>query len=140
MLYNVASHSEEEAVLEEQRFEDVPKSQWFYPAVQWAASNGISYGTSETTFEPNRQLSREEFVTMLYRAMGQPECGFDISKYPDEAQISDWAYDAIGWAVTDGILNGMTIKGNPDNVLYLVPQGKATRAQAATIFTKAISS
>lgn len=53
-------------------FTDVPKNAYYYDAVEWAAFNGITNGTSESTFSPDRPITRAEAVTMLWRMAGRP--------------------------------------------------------------------
>ena len=92
--------------------------------VAWAVAKGVSDGTN-----PDAKITREQLVTMLYRYTGSPTVSGSLSKYTDAASVSDWAEDAMTWAVTTGVIKGMT-----DTTL--VPGGYATRAQIATIMQR----
>lgn len=96
---------------------------WYAKGMAWAVANGISDGTN-----PDGNITREQLVTMLYRYAGSPEVGYDVlSIYFDADQVSDWARDAVNWAVANGVMNG---KGNGT----LDPQGLTTRVEAAQFF------
>ena len=110
------------------QFTDVPADAWFAGAVEWAARYGIVTGTSETTFEPNGTVTREQIATMLYRYAGngaQADASA-LDAFVDGAQVSDWAENAMAWAVENGYMNG---KGAND----LQPQATATRAEIAAL-------
>ena len=92
--------------------------------VAWAVANGVSDGTGA-----DEKVTREQLVTMLYRAAGSPAVTGDLSAYVDAASVSTWAQDAMTWAVANGIVNGMT-------ETTLVPAGTATRAQIAAIMQR----
>ena len=101
---------------------------WYEAGMKWAMDKGISDGTN-----PNGDLTREQMVTMLYRYAGKPAvAGNLIQGFKDADQVSDWAYEAMNWAVTNGIIQG--------NGTGLNPKGTATRAEIAQIlynfFTK----
>ena len=86
---------------------------------------GVSDGT-----DPNGLVTREQFATMLYRYAGSPAAGgMAISEFTDGASVSDYATDAVTWALSEGILTGMG-----DGIL--APQGTATRAQAAAMLMR----
>ena len=94
---------------------------WYEAAAKWATENGISDGSNLMG-----DISREQMVTMLYRYAGEPAVsGNLIMGFNDADQVSDWAYEAMSWAVTNGI-----IRGNGEG---LNPQGTATRAEIAQI-------
>ena len=118
-------------------FTDVPEGLWYTDAVIFAYNTGIVKGVTETTFEPDTKITREQLVTILYRLA--QAAGVDVSigeetnilSYPDAEKVSPYAVEAIQWAVGAGILNGITYEG--DKEIYLAPQGLATRAQAAKL-------
>jgi hypothetical protein len=91
---------------------------WYDIAVAWALENGISDGSNLSG-----EITREQLVTMLWRFAGSPSSGGAIG-FGDAENISDYATDAIAWAVTNGIVNG-----KPGDVFD--PQGGATRAEVA---------
>ncbi len=100
--------------------------QWYSVAQNWAIENEISDGT-----DPDGLITREQFVTMLYRYEGSPLVTADmvLDKYSDYADISDWAMLPVDWAVKAGIISGET-----ESVLD--PQGSATRAEIATMLMR----
>lgn len=110
-------------------YTDVPKDQWYYNAVQWAYENKITSGTSETTFEPNSEVTREQFARFMYNYAGNPAVSGKLD-FVDADQVSDWAYDAMIWANQNNIILG---KKKSDGSVVLDPRGNATRAEAATI-------
>ncbi|MCD8004820.1 MAG: S-layer homology domain-containing protein, partial [Oscillospiraceae bacterium] len=89
-------------------FTDVDSDDYFYEAVLWAAENGITSGTSDTTFTPNRPITRREAIAMLYRyecaANGEPSVN-ENNPFND-VTTDDYAYAAILWAVEQGITSG----------------------------------
>ena len=137
ILYRIAGEPESTAT---NPFADVADGQWYTTAVIWAAENGIVKGVNTTTFAPNDQITREQIVTILYRFAKFR--GLDVGdttdlakKFTDAARVSDYAKEALSWAVAVGIINGM-----PDNTI--APQNSATRAEVATIimrYTKLVS-
>ena len=117
-------------------FSDVPDDQWYSDAVLWASNAGIAKGLSENLFAPNEPVTREQFAAFLYRYAEWK--GYDVSAqgklnaFADRSSISDYAKDALYWAVGSDLLRGMEQNGK----LCLVPQGTATRAQAASIMVR----
>jgi len=93
-------------------FSDVPSTAYYYDAVCWAVANGITSGTSSTTFSPNNTIKRQDAAVMFYKFAGA--LGYDTSKkaslsaYTDQSNISNYALPAIKWAVYYGIINGTT--------------------------------
>jgi Uncharacterized protein conserved in bacteria len=115
-------------------FTDVRKGDWYFKAVQWAAKSGIVSGTGDRKFAPNRKISREEMVTMLYRyAQNTGEntatSGRGLEAFNDRNHIASWAKSALSWAVSNGIISGK-------NGGMLAPKDTATRAEAATMFSR----
>ena len=113
-------------------FSDVAAGTWYTDAVAWAAENGIVNGTTDTTFAPGDDITREQLVTVLYRYAESKgydvSASADLSGYPDAGQVQDYAQPAMAWAVAEGIVEG--VDGN------LNPTGDATRAQIATILMR----
>ena len=114
-------------------FSDVKADDWFAPAVSWGAGKGIMIGAGDGRFLPNDPISREQFVTLLYKYA--KSYGYDVSaaadlfRFTDACKISEWAEDAMKWAVAEGIISGMSEK-------ELSPDTGATRAQAAVLFRR----
>ena len=108
---------------------------WYQDAVLWAYQTGVVAGTSETTFSPDAPVTREQIVVLLSEFAAKAlhatraVTPADLSDYPDGAQVSDWAHDAMAEAVALGILNGAEVNGQ----VWLRPQGQATRAEVATL-------
>lgn len=109
-------------------FTDVPANAWYTQAVTWAYQNQVVAGTSKTTFSPNVDVTREDFLVMLYNEAGTPkaEATGDLSKFVDANEVDSWATDAVKWGVAKGILNGNEKK-------ELNPTDTLTRAEAAAI-------
>lgn len=96
-------------------FSDVKSSDYFAQAVGWAFENGITTGTSATTFTPEATCSRGQVVTFLWRAAGCPEPKSTKNPFQDVKQ-TDYFYKAVLWAVEQKITNGTSAKAfSPDN-------------------------
>lgn len=110
-------------------FTDVGGS-WYTDAVIWAYHAGVVAGVSATQFAPNEVLTREQMVTMLYGYAGRDEqlSGSDgaLASYQDQASVSDWAREAMAWAVSTGVITGTS-------TTTLAPQKIGTRAEVATV-------
>lgn len=105
--------------------------EWFAPAVNWAASNGIVTGFDEGMFFPNNNITREQLAVMLWRYDGSPESETELT-FADANDIGNYARPAMSWAVERGIMNGHG-DGNID------PKGLATRAQVAQMLKNYLS-
>ena len=130
VLYRMAG--EPEGTIENP-FSDVADGQWYTDAVVWAAETGITVGTSENTFNPNDNVTREQMATFLYRfaeyeSLDPIEVTGDLSAFPDADEVSEFATEAMTWAVGQKIIAG--VDGN------LAPDGTATRAQVATVLMR----
>ena len=109
-------------------FADV-SGHWASDAVAWAYSQGIVNGVSPTAFAPDANVTREQMVTMLYRFLNKPAVSGALTGMTDAGAVSDYATQAMLWAVQNGVINGRT-------PTTLVPQGEATRAELAAILTR----
>lgn len=115
-------------------FTDVADDTWYTKAVIWAANNGIVNGVAKNVFAPDASITREQIATMLYRYAGAEAAKEDkLSAFPDAAKVSDWAKEALNWAVASGLINGVADANGTAN---LEPQATATRAQIATILMR----
>ena len=85
-------------------FEDIEEDAYYYQAVLWAYKNGITDGTTPTTFRPDWTVTRGQAVTFLYRYAGEPKIG-EVNPFEDVAE-TDYYYNAILWAVKKGITEG----------------------------------
>ena len=97
---------------------------WYEAGVNWAKQNGISDGSNLDS-----GVSREQLATMLYRYAGNPSVSGNIYGFADAEKVSDWAKDAMTWAIQNGIITGMG-----DDTIS--PQSNATRAQVATMIMR----
>ena len=88
-------------------FVDVKESHFFYKAVLWAYENGITTGMDATHFNPYGKCSRAQVVTFLWRAEGKPAHSGGDSGFTDVTNAKEFYYDAVLWAVENGITNGM---------------------------------
>ena len=108
---------------------------WYKDAVLWAYQTGVVVGTSATTFEPDRPVTREQIAVILMEYMTRvlklerTWTPADLSVFPDAGSVSGWAKDALADAVALGLISGASNGGQT----YLEPQGSATREQVATI-------
>lgn len=98
---------------------------WYAKAQAWAMAEGVSDGT-----DPMGAVTREQLVTMLWRFKGEPTVDFLLTA-KDADTVSSWAYEAMRWAVAEGIIEG-------DENGLVTPTATATRAQAAAIFMRFI--
>ena len=109
---------------------------WYKPAILWAYQNNVVAGTSPTTFDPEGPVTREQIAVILTQymfhvlKMNRTWTPADLSKFPDGAQVSSWAKEAMQDAVALGLINGTKAS---DGLVYLDPQGSAARQQVATI-------
>lgn len=119
-------------------FTDIAADTWYTDAVVWAYNAGVVNGVSETAFEPDANITREQLVTMLYRFADY--VGMDITigeetnilSYVDGADVSEFAVAPMQWAVSAGIIEGIETADG----LALDPHGNATRAQIATMIVR----
>ena len=131
VLYRMAGSPE---VTAENPFTDVPADTWYTDAVIWASENGITAGTSETTFSPTNSLTREQLATFFYRFADfenpDPiEITGDLTGFTDADQVASYATDAMKWAIGEGLISGTT-------ETTLSPKATATRVQVATILMR----
>lgn len=116
-------------------FADVESGAYYEKAVAWAKANGIVNGITDSEFAPNNNITREQIASIIYRYAKYK--GYDVSvgedtnilSYEDANKISDWAVAAIQWACGAGLINGRTES-------TIVPDGTATRAEAAAIMQR----
>ena len=106
------------------QYGDVSTGTWYTEAVRWATSQGIVGGYGNGNFGPNDPITREQLAVMLWRYSGSPAATNKELHFNDTDEISDFALEALRWAVENGIINGY---GDG----RLGPQGQATRAQVA---------
>ena len=111
-------------------FTDVASSHWAVDAITWAAENEVVAGIGGGLYDPDSNVTREQFAQMLYNYAQYKgydlTANGDLTQFPDDGSISFWAETALGWANGNGLINGHE-NGTID------PQGSAIRAQAASI-------
>ena len=112
-------------------FHDVSRFDYFYDAVKWASENGIASGTSNYTFSPDAVCTRAQTVTFLWRAAGSPMPRYRVSPFTD-VNAYDYYYNAVLWAVEQGITTGLT-------ATTFGPDETVTRGQVATFLYRAAS-
>ena len=113
-------------------FTDVADEQWYSLPIEWAAANGIVNGVGEGKFNPDGKITREQIAAILYRYSGSPKVEGSLAGFPDAASVSDYAVDAMIWATSTGLINGI---GQGD-VTILSPKTDASRAQIASIIMR----
>ena len=110
-------------------FSDVSTSAYYYEAVKWAQEKGITGGIGNGLFGPNQPCTRAQVVTFLWRAAGSPAPMLNKNPFTD-VHTSDYYYDAVLWAVQNGITNGTSAK-------TFSPDATVTRAQVVTFLWRA---
>ena len=110
-------------------FEDVAEDAYYYDAVLWAVENGITKGKTATTFDPSSTCTRAQVVTFLWRAAGKPEPTLTECPFEDVAENA-YYYDAVLWAVENGITTGKT-------ATTILPNSIVRREQVATFLWRA---
>ena len=105
-------------------FTDVKEGTYYYDAVLWAVENGITGGTTATTFSPNASCTRAQAVTFLWRAAGSPAPKSSVNPFTDVKE-SAYYYEAVLWAAENGITGGTA-------ATTFSPNATCTRAQIVT--------
>lgn len=116
---------------DESSFVDVAKDAYYYDAVMWAVKQGITNGITADTFRPNSSCTRAQMVTFLWRAVGSPKV--TGSNVFTDIKTDDYYYDAVLWAVEQGITKGIT-------ATTFAPNTTVNRAQTVTFLYRANSS
>ena len=111
-------------------FTDVPAGSYYYDAVLWAVENGITKGTTDTTFSPNMNCSRAQIVTFLWRSEQSPAAG-TVNPFTDVKSDAYYA-DAVLWAVKEDVTKGTT-------ATTFSPDANCTRAQIVTFIYRALA-
>ena len=111
-------------------FTDVAADSYYERAVLWAVENGITKGTSDTTFSPNATCSRAQIVTFLWRSQKSPAAG-SVNPFTDVSADAYYA-DAVLWAVKESVTSGTT-------ATTFSPNADCTRAQIVTFIYRALA-
>ena len=114
-------------------FADVKADAYYAEAVNWAAEAGIVNGYSASAFGPTDPITREQMAAILmnyseYKGM-DTSARADLSSFSDAESVNTWAEEAVQWAVSEGLIKGVTAD-------TIQPQGQATRAQVAAILQR----
>ena len=134
ILYNLAGEPKATGTMP---FTDLTQD-WYKDAVLWAYQTGVVAGTSATTFAPDAPVTREQLAVLLMEyasrvlKLARTWTPADLSRFPDNGGVSDWARDALADAVALGLISGTT---DSNGTAWLSPQGSATREQTAAILT-----
>ena len=126
ILWRLQGSPEVEAA---ETFTDVAPDAWYADAIAWAVAEGVADGYGEGMFGPSDAITREQLAAMLWRYAARPESEGGLSAFADGAEVSAWAQQAMSWAISLGLINGV----DSDR---LDPNGQATRAQTATILMR----
>ena len=113
-------------------FVDVPAGSYYEEAVNWAVGQGITSGTTATTFSPDEACTRAQAVTFLWRAAGSPKPVSSVMPFTDVAE-SSYYHDAVLWAVEQGITVGTSAAA-------FSPDARCTRAQIVTFLWRSQNS
>ena len=132
VLYKIAG-SEPVSEQEMACFTDIGGAYYTKP-VAWAYSNGIVSGVTSTTFVPNRIVTRQEAIAILYKfcvdsSMASAQSSEVLNDFADLGQVANYARDAFSWAVSNGMVSGSSANGK----VYLSPNTSLYRAQAAVL-------
>ena len=125
----------EEKVSGDIKFSDVVKNSWYSNSIRWAIKNKIIYGYNDGTFRPNNNITRQDFIVILFRYSNYKKISnsnlADITKYNDYNEIDKYASNSIKWAIGNNILYGSN--GN------IMPKKNITRAETAAIMHRYIN-
>ena len=117
-------------------FIDVPDDQYYTNAIIWAVEANLVNGYGNGRFGPDDDITREQLVTILFKYATMVGIDTsnrtDISQYTDSGSVSDWALEAMSWAIAEGL-----VQGRSD--MMIDPESTATRAEAATLFMEFIT-
>lgn len=128
MLWNAESNPTSKVTLP---FTDVREGDWYTPQIRWAYGKRYLTGVTTTLCDPGGTVTREQAVTILYRYLGSPEVPDITLRFADRNSVSDYAEDAVRWAVANGILTGTDAD-------HLSPRNTATRAQLCTMMVRCV--
>ena len=117
------------AVAADAEFTDVEEGSFYEEAVLWAVENGVTYGTTETTFSPDNRATRAEVVTFLWRVAGKPE-PLALENAFTDVVADDWYAASVQWAVEQGITSGTS-------ETTFSPNKVCSRADAVTFLWRA---
>ena len=111
-------------------FGDIHEGDYYYDAVLWVVEQGITSGTSATTFSPDISCTRSQMVTFLWRSVGSPNAPYAVSPFEDVSSDA-YYYEAVIWAAEQGITSGIS-------TTTFSPEATVTRAQAITFIFRSM--
>ena len=114
-------------------YTDVPSGSWYADALNWASAQEIVGGYSDGRFGPNDSITREQFITILWRGESSPAPSHTGIPFTDQSAISAYAIDAVAWGQENGIISG----GDDGR---FSPHETATRAQTAVMLYRWLNS
>ena len=119
-------------------FPDVKDNGWYKNAVLWAKENNIANGGGDGRFGVGAKITRQDLALMLYKYAALKGCSLQaqsgkINDFADGNKVATYAKTAMDWAVTNGILSGKGVAGQPLSTFQLDPAGTATRAECAAM-------
>lgn len=133
VLWNKAGRPEPENPNAAASFVDTNPEAFYAKALAWCVENGYFMGYDKTHFGPSDDMTREQLATVLWRMEGSPEATADLSIFPDAADVSEFAYESMRWAVGADAISGQGSDGKLD------PVGTLGRGQCATILFRLYS-
>lgn len=122
-------------VTDDKKFNDVDYSEWYGKYISWCSANGIINGKSETAFDPEATVTREEMALMLTRLaklMGENVDNTADVSFPDKDKIAEGALKSVAYCQKNGYINGKEHGFDP--------KGNATRAEVSTIIYRFMTS
>ena len=119
-------------VTEGNPFTDVVPGSYYYDAVLWAVENGITKGTSDAAFSPNRTCTRAQIITFLWRADGAESWRFEGDGFFTDVSAQDYFYSAVVWAMAYEITTGTSATA-------FSPDATCTRGQVVTFLHRAMN-
>ena len=135
LLYNYLGNGE---VAEACGLSDVDQDAYYANPVNWCVEKGIFHGYDDGTFGPDRNISRQDFLCLIYNWAAQEDDVVDESIFyarPDHASTGNWAVDAVKWCLSKGVISGSL---KDDGTRWILPGSDVTRAEVAGIVSNAI--
>ena len=108
-----------------EQFKDVSEEDWYYDGVKYAVESGLMNGVAPDEFAPDDTLTRAMLVTILYRLAGEPAVDEETAVTFTDIDADSWYYDAVVWAVSNDITNGVSAE-------LFAPDDAVTREQLVT--------
>lgn len=136
----VTDRDDAESTQASEVFDDIPAGAWYESAVSWMIRHEVTSGCTPVSFCPDQTLTRQQFVTFLWRAAGRPAPASPGSATFGDVTQGVYSDQAIGWAVAEGITRGCTPGGLEGADWSFCPQHPVTRGQMATLLYRHVQS